>query len=68
MNPLNELWAITYQYHTKNEGFACKTLVIEAESITEAVNKVGDLLSELFESYNWSDYHITNANIIPELH
>lgn len=68
MNPLHERWAVTYQYHTKDEAFACKTLVIEAESITEAINKVDDSLSRLFEYCHWSDYHITNANIIPELH
>lgn len=68
MDILNEKWAVTYQYHNRNELLFIDTDTIFAESIGEALTKVDNVLSRNMEIFGWSDYHITSVNIIPELH
>lgn len=63
-----EKWSITYTWHDKEEHWHTVTEVIEATTISEAIDNIDKFLSEGMELRGWSDYWITNVNILPELH
>ena len=65
---LEELWAVTCEYHTRQENRYVFTRNVIAENIIDAINDLGDIMDKLMEKFNLSDYHILSATIIPELH
>ena len=61
-------WSVTYVYHDKEEKFHCKAVIVEAETIMDAVKLVDVAVCDVFEHMNWADYTITGAYYVPELH
>lgn len=59
---------VMYQYHSRQENYFISMEYVCTDSIGEALRKVDDILSEKMDRNGWSDYHITNINIVPELH
>ena len=60
-------WSVTYVYHDKEEKFLCKAVIVEAETIMDAIKLVDIAVCDLFEYLNWADYTITGAYYVPEL-
>lgn len=65
---LEELWAITCEYHTHLENRYVFTKNVVAEGITEAITEVGTIMEKMMMKFDLSDYHVLSATIIPELH
>ena len=65
---LEELWAVTCEYHTHLENRYVFTKNVVAEGIIEAITEVGLIMEKMMMRFDLSDYHILGANIVPELH
>lgn len=65
---IDELWAVTVEYHSREEKRYVFTKNVVAEDIISAINIVGDLMGKFMEKLDLSDYHIMSAVIVPELH
>lgn len=61
-------YAVSYQYHTKNETFNVNSIVWGADNLGKVIDEVDRYLSKLMEDNHWSDYAITAIVLIPELH
>ena len=61
-------WVVTFTYHDRNENFYVETRVVENVDITDATSGVRDEIAELSEKEHWSDWIITNVNLIREVH
>ena len=65
---ITEAYMVTFQMHDHDENFGISNELVRADSIGTALSLIGDWLDKLMEENDWSDYHITNINVIPELH
>lgn len=65
---LEELWAVTCEYHTHAENRYVFTKNVIAETIVTAIIDLSDTMEIMMEKFNLSDFHILGANIVPELH
>ena len=61
-------WTVTYTYHDMNEVFHVETEVVMENSVFAAAETVDSKLEKLMEKECWSDYLITNVNLIREVH
>ena len=61
-------WSVTYVGHDEEDKFLCKSTIVEAETITDAIKRVDVAIHAVFELMNWADYTITGAYYVPELH
>ena len=65
---ITEKWIVTYTWHDSTEKWHTASEIIDAENIGQAISAVDEYLSDRMERKNWSDYTITGANIVPEIH
>ena len=63
-----EKWNITYTWHDAEEKWHTASEIVDAEDIDKAIRIVDDYLCDRMERKHWSDYWITGANIVPEIH
>ena len=63
-----EKWCVTYTWHDAEERWHTASEIIDAENIGQAIRIADDYLSDRMERKDWSDYWITGANIVPEMH
>ena len=63
-----EKWSITYTWHDSEEVWHTASEIVSAENICEAIKEVDEYLGDRMERRGWSDYWITGANIVPEMH
>lgn len=65
---LEELWVVTFEFHSRDERRHVASVNVIAEDIVQAINIVGEKNAKIMEKLHWSDYHIMSAVIVPELH
>ena len=65
---ITEKWSVTYTWHDSTEKWHTASEIIDAENIGKAICMVDEFLADRMERKNWSDYTITGANIVPEMH
>lgn len=63
-----EKWSVTYTWHDAEEKWHTASEIVDAENIGQAIGIVDEYLADRMERKGWSDYRITGANIVPELH
>lgn len=68
MEELMEKWSVTYTWHDKDEKWHQDNKIVNAEDIGQALRLVDNYLSQLMEGNHWSDYWVTNINVLPEMH
>ena len=68
MDSLKDTYVVTYQFHNAKEEYRICMQPVNAESIGEALDIVDNLLTRAMDKNGWSDYHITNINIVSEMH
>ena len=61
-------WAISYTYHDRDDVFHVEVIPEEAPTIGQAVLLACEELNRMFEENHWSDFLVTNANIVMEVH
>lgn len=65
---MDYMFMVTYQLHDKDENYGVSNEYVRAESIGQAIRMIDEWLDDLMEKEKWSDYNITNVNVMPELH
>lgn len=63
-----EKWSVTYTWHDSEEKWHTASEIVDAETIGEAIRDEDEYLADKMERKGWSDYWITGANIVPEMH
>lgn len=59
-----KLYAVTYQYETKDGWFADTWNITERNNIVSAIEAVDKFCDGCLESGHWIAYEITNVNVI----